>query len=45
MKIEGLSDAEKAKAVELTADVEKDIRASIGDEIVDVFKKAVDETY
>lgn len=45
MQIKGLSDEDKAKAIEATAAVEADIRAAIGDEIVDVFKDAVDSTY
>ena len=45
MEIQGLSEEEKAKAIELTAPVEENIRAQIGDEIVDVFKDAVEATY
>lgn len=45
MTIDALTAEDKAKAVELTKSVEDSIRAKIGDEIVDIFKNAVEATY
>ena len=45
MVVNSLTDEDKAEAIERTKGVEESIRASIGDEIVDIFQNAVKATY